>query len=283
MRIRLNVRCLLISILLLSLSLCRAQTTVPATVTYNFGTNGSALLWDLSGTYSVNTTLTQKNGVLVPLTLAFQIVQDAAGNLHGVANDFQAISFGDSSLFTVTYVLNGRISIVGGVPTARFVVRFVGNGTVGSLPNVNFSAVLEVVASPSSEDAELEGPARFSAKLGGGLEGVSGTIDNIAAPLPPGVDGTWSLTLQLAGLKSLVGSAIITTDAGQAMGFNVSGPLNSSTAIAKLRGSGAIANTTISGAGSTATITTTPAFDSGTLTGKVMGQTFVAVPLPSPE
>lgn len=287
MRTRLNVCGLLVSTLLLSLSLCRAQQTLPAIVTYNFDTNSNVQLWDLTGTYSVSVTLTEKNGISVPLTLAFNIVQDAAGNLHGVARDFQAISFGDGNLFTVTYTIIGRITTVAGAPTARFVVRFVGNGTEGSLPNVNFSAILLVDAVPNAEDGQLEGNAKFSAKLGGGLEGVSGTISPFSVPLPPGVDGTWILTLQLLGGRSLIGSAIITTDAGQTMGFTVSGPLNAnstnSAVFARLRGSGAIASTSIGGVGSSATISTDFSFDSGTLSGKLMGQTFLGVPLPSPE
>jgi hypothetical protein len=263
----------LLATLLLSFGI-RAQTNVPATVTFGFGTNADSQLWDLTGNYSINATVNQHNGIQVPLTTVFSLVQDAAGNLHGVNGDIQQVTLGDSTSFAVTYTVNGRVTGAGGAARARFTVRMTGSGTVGLLGTVNFSGVLVVDAVPNPDDGELEGTAEFSAHLGGGLEGVNGVIPDFATPLPPGVDGTWSLDMQLMGGRSLNGSAVITTDAGQTMGFTVSGPLNAvgDSVIAKLRGSGAVANTSISGVGSSATINSDLAFDSFGFTGKLMGQ-----------
>src|SRR5579864_2979173 len=123
MRIRFNLRCVLVLVFLLSLSLCRAQT-VPPTVTATFGTTEGTQLWDLTGTYGVSMTVNQKNGIQVPVTLGFTIVQDASGNLHGVVGDLQGITLNDSASFGVNYTLSGKVTGSGGNAQARFVVRF---------------------------------------------------------------------------------------------------------------------------------------------------------------
>lgn len=282
MRIRLDVRCfLLISALMLPLSLCRAQTTtVPALVTASFGTNDGTQLWDLTGDYSVSATVTERNGITIPLTVDFHIVQDASGNLRGVPGDFRILDL-NSNAFAVGYRITGKVTGSGGSAQARFTVRFIGNGQVGSLPNVRFSAVLVVNASPNPEDALLDPitPAKFSARFSGGLESVNGTLPDFDPPLPSGVDGTWTLTLQMIGGRSLNGSATITTGPGQIMGFTVTGPVNgnANSATARLRGSRAISGTTISGVGSKATIFSDVAFDNFSVNGKVMGQQIVNV------
>lgn len=286
MRIRPDLRCfLLISALVFSFSLCRAQTnTVPSFVTTTFGTNGvtGTQLWDLTGDYTVTATVTEKNGVTIPLTVDFHINQDAAGNLRGGGtNDFRILDL-NSNDFAVGYTVRGKVTGSAGAAQARFTVRFVGIGKVGSLEqNVRISAVLVVNASPNPTDGALDPntPAQFSARFSGGLESVSGTLPDFAPTLPAGVDGSWTLTLQMLGGKSLEGSATIATGPGQVMGFTVTGPVNglANTATARLRGSRAISGTTISGVGSKATIFSDVAFDNFSVNGKVMGQTLVNI------
>ncbi|HLX70151.1 MAG TPA: hypothetical protein VKV04_11050 [Verrucomicrobiae bacterium] len=283
MRIRFDLRCfLLISAFMFSLSLCRAQTTVPTTVTAGFGTNDGTQIWDLTGDYSVSATVTLKNGITVPLTVDFHLVQDAVGNLSGVPGDFRIMDL-NGNAFAVSYRVTGKVTGSGGAARTRFTVRFTGNGQVGSLQTTKISAVLVVNASPNPEDGQLEPitTTKFSAHFTGGLESINGTLPDFAPALPLGVDGTWTLNMQLLGGRSLDGSATITTDAGQIISFTVTGPLNSSGAVARLRGSRAlIGGATMSGAGASVTIFSDVAFDDFTVNGKVMGQKLLAIPGP---
>ena len=285
MRIRLNVRCLLVSALLLSLSFCRAQT-VPSEVTFTFGTtNDGTQLWDLTGSYGVNMTVNEKkNGLQVPVTLGFSIVQDAAGNLRGVPGDLQGITLNnDTVLVGVSYKLSGKVTGSGGAAKAKFVVHFTGNASIGGFQNVSFSAVLEVTAVPNSNDGQLEGAANFSAHFGGNFEGVNGTIPDFAAPLPPNVNGSWTLDIQMLGGDSLAGSATITTGPGQILGFKVSGPVNTSSAIARLRGvRGGVSTQNISSDNSQITILSDVTFDDFVLNGKAMGQKLQNIAPPPP-
>jgi hypothetical protein len=282
MRIRLNLRSVLFLALLISSTLCRAQT-VPGNLTFTFGTtNDGTQLWDLTGTYAVNMTVNTKQGLQVPVSLGFSIRQDAAGNLRGVVGDFQGLSINDVALVGVSYTLSGKVTGSGGKAEAKFVVRFSGNASIGEFQNVNFSAVLSVDAVPNSGDGQLEGVAKFSSHFAGiGHEGVTGTIPDFAALLPAGVDGSWTLNLQMIGGNSLAGSATIATGPGEVLGFNVTGPVNASSAVARLSGiRGGLVTQTISAAGSKITILSDVTFDDFSLGGKVMGQKLVAIPTP---
>src|SRR5215469_11826240 len=223
MRIRLNFAGLLVSSLLLSLSLCRAQVVVvPSTVTFGFGTNNDgSQLWDLSGGYSLSLNVNLRNGIQVPMTLGFQLVQDASGNLSSPAGDIQTLTLGDPAtgpVFAVNYKITGKVTGSQGTARARFTMRMTGSGFIGDTNTItvkSMSAILVVDASPNATSGQLVGltDARISAKFSNGIESLTGTIPaaDFTTDLPPGVDGTWGLTLQLAGFNSLSGSAVITT------------------------------------------------------------------------
>lgn len=279
MTIRFNLlRYLLISALLFSLRVCHAQSSnVTGTVTFSFGDTPATQLWDLSGGYSLNLVINQHNGIQVPLQLNFNLVEDARGNLTAPPGDFQALTFGDSApaLFTVSYTITGKVTGSGGAARARFTIRMTGNGTVGGITVNSMSAILVVDAQPNAEDGLLHGPARFSAKFSNGVEGVSGTIGDIATALPAGVDGTWTLTLQVAAFNSLSGSAVVATSS-RTFGFVVTGPFDQSSGDfdARLHGASTstVPNTMISGAGSDANARIDTSFNLFILDGTFMGQ-----------
>lgn len=281
MTIRFNLRYLLISALLFSFRVCHAQSNVTGTVTFSFGDTPATQLWDLSGGYSLNLVVNQRNGIQVPLQVGFNLVEDARGNLTAPSGDFQALTLGDGTLFTVTYTITGKVTGSGGAARARFTIRMTGNGTVGGITVNSMSAIFVVDAQPNSDDGLLHGPARFSAKFSNGVEGVSGTIDDIATALPSGVDGTWTLTLQVAAFNSLSGSAVVTTSS-RSFGFIVSGPFDQSTGDfnASLHGVGtsAVPNTMVSGAGSNARVRVDTSFNLLVLDGKLMGQSLFVSP-----
>lgn len=283
MRIRLNLRWLLVPALFFSLQLCRANN-----LTFNFDTN-SAPLWDLSGLYSFTLSLQEPNGDVIPVSLAFNMHQDAAGRLHGFSNDFQSVSIDENSLFTVTYSITGSVTGPDLEPTARFVVHFVGNGSSSGLPNGPFNATLLVDAAVSPDGSltlEPIKPIRFIARLP--QTSVRGIDSSSTIPLPPGQDGSWSLNLQFDTLSRTIGTATITTPS-QSLGFNLSGVFTGSTNSPsyklKMPGARDVANT-VSGVGSTATVflsSSTPdtPLDSIEVTGKIMGQKLSADLAPS--
>jgi hypothetical protein len=249
---------------------------VPNTVTFGFGTNDNNQLWDLTGSYSLSLNINQRNTIQVPMTLGFVLIQDASGNLTSPPGDIQNLVLGDpvsGPSFTVTYKVTGKVTGSGGAARARFTIRMTGNGTVGNITVKSMSAILIVDASPNPADGQLEGntDAKFSAKFSNGIESLAGTIPaaDFTTALPPGVDGTWSISLQVAGFNSLSGSAIITTTT-HSLGFIVEGPFKNHTFDVALRGSGGISNN--SGVGSNARAMLTSALDSIAINGKVMGQ-----------
>jgi hypothetical protein len=274
----------LVLALLLSLSLCRAQT-VPSEVTFTFGTtNDGTQLWDLTGTYGVNMTVTTKNGLQVPVTLGFSILQDADGNLRSVPGDLQGVALNDIALVGVNDKVSGKVTGSGGSAEAKFVVHFSGSASIGEFQNVRFSAVLIVDATPNSVDGQLDAVSvKFSARFGGNFEGVDGTVEpaNFFCPLPSGVDGSWTLDIQMLGGNSLAGSATVTTGVGHVFGFKVSGPVNAGNAIAKLRGvRGGIVTQNISSGSSKITIASDVTFDDFLLDANLMGQKLVGIPPP---
>lgn len=279
MRIRFHL--LLISALLFSISASRAQTA-PGPVTFNFGaSDDGTLMWDLSGFYTLNFVIPQANGTALPVTVSFNMTEDPAGNLHGNAGDFQFLQLGSNSAFTVTNTISGKVTGSGGAATARFTIHMKssGPGAVGGPNGINvnsMSALIVIDASPSLEDGALEGSAKFSARFSNGVEPVNGSIQSFTTPLPPNVTGAWSLTVTVDAFSSIVGTALLTTSTGQVLGFIASGQFNGDFNV-KLRGSGGVQNSTITGAGSSATTQIDPAFDNIILSGKLMGQKFVQI------
>ena len=263
MRIRINLRWLLVPALFFTLQLCRANN-----VTFNFDTN-STPVFDLSGLYSFTLSLQEPNGATIPVSLAFNMHQDAAGRLHGFSNDVQSVDIDENSSFTVTYSISGSVTGPDLAPTAHFVVHFVGNGSSSGRPNGAFSATLLVDAAIDSGTLALDPikPIRFIARLP--QTSVRGIDSTSTIPLPPGQDGSWSLNLQFDTLNRVIGTATVTTPS-QSLGFNLSGIFNGQY---KLKAIGArdVANT-VSGVGSTVTILLDQGLDLQSFSGRIMGQ-----------
>lgn len=278
MRIRFDLRYLLISAALFSLPLCRAQVTPPASVTFIFGTSDDGTqLWDLSGSYNLSFTLTQRNGLALPVAVTINMTEDAAGNLHGTPGDYQYLTIGNGASFTVTYTVTGKVIGSGGAARARFTVHMVGNGTVSGIGLNTMSAFLIVDAAPDFEDGQLEGSAKFSAKFSRDVGPLNGSIPDFTTPLPTNVNGAWALTLQLSGLSSVDGLAAVTTSTGRSFGFVANAQFKNDAFNVKLKGSDRISGVTIGGAGSAVDATIDDAFDSIVLGGNLMGQKFEAI------
>lgn len=277
MRTRFNLRYLLISALFFSLQLCRGQI---APVVFDFGTTTGTQLWDLTGAYGVSFTINQPSGLEVPVAVSFTLIQDAAGNLRGAANDFQLLTIGSNASFTVSYTITGKVTGSGGAARARFTVHMVGNGNIGGIGLNSMSAFLVVDAVPDSEGGQLNGVARFSANFSSrSLPGLSGSVTDFTTPLPPNVDGTWTLLLLPSSLNnSAAGLAAVYTSTGQSFGFIFRGPFRGDVFNMSLKGSSNISNVTMSGVGSNARALFDPSFDLLQFNGKLMGQSVLISP-----
>ena len=270
MRIRLNLRWLLVPAVLLSLQFCRANN-----LTFNFDTN-SIPLWDLSGSYSLNLPVQEPNGDTITVTLGFIMRQDAAGNLHGAVNDIQGMILDQNSTFAVTYRIVGKVTGSDLGPIAHFVIFFSGFGGSSEQPQGHMSATLSVDATIDQDFLTLDPitPIRFVARLP--QASVRGIVPldldpQYLIPLPPGEDGSWSLNLQFDTFNRVVGSAIITTPS-QSLGFQLFGVLRNEEYTLRIFGAADVPGT-VSGVGSRATILLP--FDVSTvdsLNGKIMGQ-----------
>jgi hypothetical protein len=273
MRIRLNPLWLLVSVLAVSLQISRAQVEVPPVVSFDLGGDAApdTSLWDLTGTYTVALDVEQPNGLVTSMSLGFNLLEDARGNLSGSTNDFQELDLGDNSFFAVSYSIKGKITGSGGTGRVHFTIHFTGNGTLAGQQVDNMSGSLTVDAEAQPGTGQLMGTkiSKFSVNFGrfGKLKGLA----DFATALPSGVDGTWNLSMQMAALNKVTGSAIITTPTEQ-FGFNLSGAFKSPFFFIKAKGVAGLPNGAVSGAGSSASIQLPTTFDSIQLKGKLLGQ-----------
>jgi hypothetical protein len=277
MIIRLNPRWLLVPILFLSLQFCRAQTIVlPPTLSFDLGADPDApesQLWDLNGSYSVQL-LVERNGQAVPVEVDFTLIQQPNGKLSTTTNDLvnAAVTFNNDvdSSFACLATISGKVTGVAGTARAHFSIRFVGNGALGGQSTTIGGGLTVDAFADSTTGGQLVGlrPSSFHATFPG-LSTIKGTSD-FAVDLPPGVDGTWNLTMHLVGLGKVVGTGIVTTP-HDALGLDLTGKFKNGLFITKAVGATDVANTT-SGVGLSATILIPSTFDTLQVDGKFLGQ-----------
>jgi len=274
MTIRLNPRWLLLSALLFSLQTGRAQVVVPPTLSFNLGTSvlPQTRVWDLSGGYSVNLTVTARNGLTVPIQLSFSLVQGIDGKLTNPFGDVQGliINNDDNSQFAIFPVVNGKVTGSGEVVRVHFTVRFNGPGTFGGVQNVNVSGSLTVDAEVDPFTGQLQGTklSSFSASFGG-ANGISGK-SNFASTLPGTADGSWNLNMTLAGLTKLTGLGVVTTP-NRTLGYDLKGKYQNGIFNLKANGASDVPGAG-SGKGSNLGVLMSPNFDTLQISGKLLGQ-----------
>lgn len=278
MTIRLNLRWLLLPALLFSLQFCRAQVVVPPSITFELGgTNSSASqLWDLNGSYSLNFTVVQGEAA-VPVQLTFTLIQSPNGKLSNASNEVDTLTISDNALAIFTHI-TGKVTGSGGSARVHMTVHFNGNGgTLGGHAVTAFGGMFtidaEASAAADSPDGipELVGnkPGKFTASFPG-VVNIRGQVQDFVAPLLPGVDGSWKLTLNMVGLNKITGTAVAVTPS-ESLGFNLGGPFKGGIFNLKARGANGIAGAQ-NGAGASANIFLTPDFNSITLNGRILGQ-----------
>ena len=218
--------------LLSSLYLGSAQAP-SGLVSFSFDSPGS-LVYDLTGSLSIEQPMIGAGGQETPIAFSVDVTDDAKGRLSGtgmtilnVGNDFVAAA----------YKVNGKTSGGGNsVNRASFTVKLTGEDTIAGVPNTRFSITLHYNLEADAEQLAFIGSARGSAHFSG-LS--SGSIkSDVSVGLAPGMDGSWSVQMNIVALKKLAGSATITLSNQRALQTNLKGSYSLSTAVAKVKLSG---------------------------------------------
>ena len=166
-----------------------------------------------------------------PIAFSVDVTEDAKGRLSGasttilnVGNDFVAAN----------YTVKGKISGGGnGINRASFTVKLTGQDTIAGVPDTRFTITLRYNLEANAEQLALIGSARGSANFSK-LSSASINSD-VSVGLAPGMDGTWSVQMNIVALKRLAGSATITLSNQRALPTHLSGSFSSHTAVAKVK------------------------------------------------
>jgi len=268
---------------------CRAQIVLPSTLSFDLGdTNATeSQLWDFNGSYVVET-LIERKGQGVPVQVAFTLIHSPSGKLSTTTNELVncSVTFNNDndSSFACQATISGKVTGVGGTARAHFTIRFVGNGSLAQ-QSTTINGTLSVDAfADSTTGGQLEGTkaSKFNASFSG-LNSIHGT-GNFGVDLPPGVDGSWNLTMHLVGLGKLTGSGIVAVPS-QSLGLDLTGKFKNGLFVTKAVGANDVPNT-VTGAGASGTILVPSTFDTVQFKGKILGQKLsfnVSVPAPTPE
>jgi len=272
MTTRFNFRWLSLSVLLFSLQFCRAQTNViPPTLNFALGTTDlpQSQLWDLNGTYAADV-LVQGRSAAIPMEISFTLLQSPSGQLSTTTNDFSNCSVvfnnDDQSVFACVAKISGKVTGFAGLARAHFTISFVGNGFLAGR-STTIRGTYTVDAEPDTS-GQLSGSSKFSATFNG-LPAIKGTAD-FATALPPGIDGSWNLTLKIVGVNRLAGSGVVTTPS-EALGLDLSGKFKNGLISIKAKGAGDVPNT-VNGKSASATIQLDSDGNLNLFNGKLLGQ-----------
>jgi hypothetical protein len=202
--------------------------------------------------------------------LSFNLIQYSNGMLSGAPNDFQGLTLSDSSFFVITSRINGKVTGFGGVARVHFTVRFSGSGTLAGHEGVPVTGSLTVDAETDPSTDQLVGVkfSKFSANFMG-FSSLNGQVD-FSSALPPGIDGSWNLNLQLVALGKVSGTGTIVTPS-RVLGLDLTGAFKGGMFKIKAKGANDVPDA-LDGTGSSATIFLQSPFDSLGLNGKLLGQ-----------
>lgn len=218
-----------LAFLLSSICLCGAQAP-SGLIGFSFDSPGS-LVYDLTGSLSIEQSMIGAGGQETPIAFSVDVTDDARGRLSGagtailnVGNDFVAAN----------YTVKGKTTGGGNsVNRASFTVKLTGQDTIAGVPNTRFSITIHYNLEADAEQLAFIGSARGGAHFSG-LS--SGSIkSDVAVGLAPGMDGSWSVQMNIVALKRLAGSATITLSNQRALQTHLSGSYSSRSAVAKVK------------------------------------------------
>jgi len=215
----------------LQVGFAQSQTNVP---TFSFGLPLTPV-WDISGSYYITNHL--QGATIRPLDIVFRGIDlsvDAHGKVLGTGTTIVLV--GDDYVGG-DYKISGNMNGGGLKTRANFSIHFKGNGIVAGVSttcNISANYKLEVNPVGLNMVGTTSGSANFSHLGGGKLKSP------ISLPLPPGVDGGWNVTLDIAPFKNLAGTATIIVDhnPGTVLTSKLTGNVSKRPPVAKVKLSG---------------------------------------------
>ncbi len=212
-------RLLFLPALLLSLPLALAQAP-SGPVSFAFDRN-TFPLWNFTGAYQFSQQMVGI-GSVAPLSFQVFITHDLTGRLSGSGTTI--VTFGDEAA-AANYSLNGAVSLSGNATRATFTVALAGSGLniIAGQPHsfsVSLTYNLRVDPDPASSPAWIAPargtPVRGSVRVSGLGDATVIPGDGFTVALPPGVDGAWSVNMDILPLNRLGGTATIVVDSSAA-------------------------------------------------------------------
>ena len=278
------------------------EVTTTAANIFIFG-DTNAPVWDISGIYQITNymlgpVIRSAGGVLItnpPTEVVFNqlgLGVDTHGKVTGggwilvpVGNDVNDVVGGYCTV-------SGKMSGGGTNTHVNFTVKLPGNGSIAGVPTTcsisakyNLRVKYDLHANPPLTNlvGTTSGSAHFSHLGNGTLKS-----DNLSLPLPPGVDGTWSVAAALSQFGSKLfgsGKVVVPNTPTTTLATTANGSISKSgTGKLNLSGYGYSAGTQLTAQFSLIPGATNMVFVTG-LNGKVLGQTvkakFAPQPLPS--
>ena len=216
MTIRFISRWLLVPLLMLSLQISRAQAPSGILI-YDF--DSDTPIWDLTGTYGVDTVVTDNNGNQVDLSFSFSMNHDERGKLVG--GGVTGVFIGEDDVVAGTYRVSGKVQTIGGQHFATIVITIVGEGTVAGRETSYRLTIVTEKALIDLEDDAIVGTSRVMGKFSN-LDTINGVAD-FEATLMGDMDGSWSLVLNILPFSNLTGTGTIVLSNGRTMVMDLTG------------------------------------------------------------
>ncbi len=189
----------------LQFSVAQANTNF---LTFIFGPP-VAPVWDVSGSYQITNHM--QGAKLRPMDIVFPglaLSVDAKGKIVGGADTI--VAYVGDDYVGGDYKVNGKISGGGDKTEVDFTIKFKGNGIVAGVAtkcNINAKYNLTVLPGALAMAGKTTGNAHFSNLGDGDLK------SDIILPLPPGVDGGWTVKMDIYPFGNKIsGSAVILVD-----------------------------------------------------------------------
>jgi hypothetical protein len=239
-------------ILLLAILLLSPQSSFAESYFFDF--TGDLYVWDISGSYTDDST---------GLNISYVLTQDAQGKLTGSGSASCSVAGVDVD---ISFDITGSIKQTGGIAIVKMSFKFRGTAYDG-YDTYKFTASAKATAEINLDSGTVEGTVKVKVSIKG--YGSESYESPYTLELPPDMDGAFTLDLNVneAGRK-LQGTGELVLSSGDIYYFSVTGKYNSKTDESSftLKGDG-------SSKGCSLKIKVDESDDSITsLTGKVLGQ-----------
>src|SRR5882672_5002828 len=213
-----SIKCGLLSAAMLGLSIQLGLGEAPSGLVYLVPAGGSTAVWDLSGGYPITQVMQGAGGQSLDLSFGIDITQDARGRLQGSGQTLVGVG---NNFVAANYSVSGRISGGGSdVARASLVVRMSGEDVIAGV-FTPFSVVIIYNVAIDTKSHRLFGMARGRARFG---QLGSATINSLAdIPLPAGMNGTWSVQMNIVPLQRLGGTGAIVLSNGRILPVSLTG------------------------------------------------------------